>query len=117
MLEFAINALKIKSIIVCGHYNCGGVHAAMQPEPLSDTMETWLAPIKDVVQKEEPALEKCASYNEKAAHIVEANVKAQVERLLSIPVVQEASNLSIHAWVYDLATGLIHDLNDAPTKA
>ena len=112
VLQFSIDVLKIKHIIVCGHYNCGGVHAAVDGES-HGTIDHWLQPIRDAAAND-PQHGKIADDWERHVHLCEASVRLQVERLSHNPIVQSAwrrgQPLAIHGWVYSLEDGLLKDL-------
>lgn len=113
VLQYAIDTLKISHIIVCGHYRCGGVQAALGPS-LTQPLEGWIGHIRKV--REEHAAELAAMPDEDARwhRLCELNVIAQVRILASLPVVtsawQRGQSLDIHGWIYDLHDGLLHDL-------
>lgn len=112
VIHYAVEVLKVKHIIVCGHYGCGGVHAAMD-DHFHGLIDNWLCHIKDVSRfhKEELlALPKA----ERANRLVELNVMEQVKNVASTSVIQRAwqnnKDLTIHGWVYSLDNGIITDL-------
>jgi carbonic anhydrase len=114
VIEFAVVMLKVKHIIVCGHYGCGGVKAAFENHHLG-LIDNWLRHVRDVRQKHDGAL--CA----------EANVENRLDRLCELNVVEQAHNvchttivqgawergqpLAVHGWIYRIQDGLIRDLN------
>lgn len=105
-LEYAINFLKVKNIVVCGHYGCGGVKAAIDGVG-NERLEHWIRCISDRIPEG-----FSGSHNE----IVEYNVRAQVAKLLEIPILKEArsktSNPKIYGLVYDMETGLLKRVTD-----
>ena len=112
VLQFAVDTLRISHIIVCGHYGCGGVQAALGP-PVPDPLETWLTPIRGLVRQHEPdfdSLDRAARTN----RLCELNVQAQVATLANLPTIRNAwgrgQALALHGWIYDLHNGLLRDL-------
>lgn len=114
VLEFAVNVLNVPHIIVCGHYGCGGVKAAMDSNVVG-LIDNWLAHIKDVFRIHEKEIRSIQDEKERYNRCVELNVQEQVYNLGNTKIVQNAwrqgKELKIHGWVYDLETGLIKDLN------
>ncbi len=113
VLQYAVDVLHVKHIIVCGHYNCGGVFAAMGN---SDTglVNKWLRNIKEVYEKHHAELENIEDMRARANRLVELNVVEQVRNLAKTSIVQKAwlnRSLKIHGWVYGLDNGRVHDLN------
>jgi carbonic anhydrase len=112
VLEFAVNFLGIKHIIVCGHYGCGGVQAAMGND-LHGFVDNWLVNIKNVYNKHEKELLAIESKDKREDRLVELNVIEQVRNVAKTTVVQQAWKnrpLHIHGWVYGINSGLITDL-------
>ncbi len=113
VLDYAVNFLKVKHIIVCGHYGCGGVQAAMQNKSLG-LINKWVRNIKEVYKDNKTELKKIDNERERFDRLVELNVIAQVYDLAKTSTVQQAwkddTGLEIHGWVYGLKDGLIKDL-------
>jgi carbonic anhydrase len=113
VLDYAVNILKVKHVIVCGHYGCGGVMAAMKNEQYG-LVDNWLRDIKDVYRLHTDELESIQNEDERFDRFVELNVMEQVFDLSKTSIVQNAwrdrSLPAIHGWVYDLKTGMIKDL-------
>jgi len=113
VLHYAIDVLKVSHVIVCGHYGCGGVRAAMERNT-SGLIDHWLEPIRDVAAAHEAELEAIADIEARLERLCELNVRAQVQRLRATPVLRSAwrrrQPVSIHGWVYGLADGRIRDL-------
>jgi carbonic anhydrase len=112
VLEYAINYLKIKHIIVCGHYGCGGVKAAMSNE-LHGFVDNWLCNIKDVYNKHQNELLAISDPDKREDKLVELNVIEQVRNVAKTTIVQQAWKqrpLHVHGWVYGINSGLINDL-------
>jgi carbonic anhydrase len=114
VLDYAVNALKIKHVIVCGHYGCGGVKAAMGNDSIG-IIDNWIRHIKDVYRHHKDQLDSIENENERFNRFVEVNVIEQVYDLAKTSIVQSAWNsgqeLSLHGWVYGLNSGFITDLN------
>ena len=114
VLDYAVNVLKVKHIIVCGHYGCGGVAAAMGNQHIG-LIDNWIRHIKDVYRFHNEALDKITNEKEKFDRFVELNVIEQVKDLAKTSIVQNAWNneqaLSVHGWVYGVGTGIIKDLD------
>lgn len=113
VLSYAVEVLKVKHIIVCGHYNCGGVLAAMGNKQFG-LIDNWLRHIKDVYRYNYLELEAIEDRDLRARRFVELNVIQQVHDLGKTSIVQNAwknnQPLNIHGWVYDINDGLINDL-------
>lgn len=113
VLSYAVDVLKVKHIIVCGHYGCGGVMAAMKNQQFG-LIDNWLRHIKDVYRYHHVELDAIADENERAKRFVEVNVQEQVHDLGKTSIVQNAwkrnQPLHIHGWVYDIHDGIIDDL-------
>lgn len=113
ILDYAVNSLKIKHIIVCGHYGCGGVKAAMGKDSVG-IIDNWLRHIKDVYRLHQAELEQIEDKEEKWDRFVELNVEEQVYDLAKTSIVQSAwkneQELGLHGWVYNIKDGLIKDL-------
>lgn len=113
VLDYAVNALKVKHIIVCGHYGCGGVKAAMGNNSIG-LIDNWIRHIKDVYRFHIDELDAIQNEEERFNRFVELNVMEQVYDLAKTSIVQAAwkanQPLSIHGWVYGLNSGYITDL-------
>lgn len=113
VLQYAVEVLKVKHIIVCGHYGCGGVRNALSHRNFG-LINKWLRNIKDVYRLHMHELDGIADPERRLRRLVELNVQEQVWKLAETSFVQQAwSNghgVHIHGWVYDLHTGLINDL-------
>ncbi len=115
VLDYAVNALKVKHVIVCGHYGCGGVKAAMSNGQFG-LVDNWLRHIKDVYRLHAKELDEIKDEEKKFKRFVELNIIEQVFDLSRTSIIQNAwangNDLTIHAWVYDLGTGIINDLHE-----
>ncbi|MBK6266457.1 carbonic anhydrase [Marivirga sp. S37H4] len=113
VLQYAVQVLKVEHVIVCGHYGCGGVAAAMGNKSLG-LIDAWLRNIKDSYSKNRDYVEAAESDDARFRRLVESNVKEQVFNLHMTSIVQMAKNagqdLQVHGWVYDLHDGLLNDL-------
>jgi carbonic anhydrase len=113
VLQYAIDVLKVKHVIVCGHYGCGGVRAAMSPQKLG-LIDNWLRHIRDVHQWNRDELAMIEDFNARADRLAELNVEAQVANVCHTTIVQDAwergQMVTIHGWIYSLHDGLLRDL-------
>ena len=114
VLDYAVNALKVKHVIVCGHYGCGGVKAAMGNTSIG-IIDNWIRHIKDVYRFHQNELDAIENEKERFNKFVEINVKEQVMNLAKTSIVQNAwkngQELSLHGWVYGLNDGYVTDLD------
>ncbi len=113
VVQYAVEVLHVQHIIVCGHYGCGGVLAAMKQEDYG-LVNKWLRNIKEVYIKHAVLLDSLKDEVERANRLVEFNVIEQVYNLAETSIVQKAwerRELQIHGWVFDMQTGKIRDLN------
>ncbi len=114
VLQYGIEVLGIEHVIVCGHYGCGGVHAAMRPEPLG-LIDNWIRHIRDVYMANHQQLEPIGDPGARWDRLCELNVVAQVANVCHSTVVQEAwrrgKPVTVHGWIYDLVDGLLRDLD------
>lgn len=113
VIEYAVDVLNVKHIIVCGHYGCGGVKAALDHRN-HGIIDSWLTCIKDVYSRHRPEIEALPTRQEQIDRMCELNVITQVRSLAHTPVVQSAwarkQPLALHGWVYGLDDGLVKDL-------
>jgi carbonic anhydrase len=114
VLDYAVNALKIKHVIVCGHYGCGGIKAAMSNNSIG-IIDNWIRHIKDVYRLHHQELNAIEDENDRFNRFVEVNVIEQVFDLAKTSIVQSAwkdgHELTLHGWVYGLNSGFVTDLN------
>lgn len=114
VLDYSVNVLKVKHVIVCGHYGCGGVKAAMGRSSVG-IIDNWIRHIKDSYKFRKNDIESIEDEKERFDKFVEWNTKQQVLNLSVTSIVQEAWNrgqeLSVHGWVYGLHNGLVKDLD------
>jgi carbonic anhydrase len=113
VLQFAVEVLKVKHVIVCGHYGCGGVRAACENTQLG-LIDNWLRNIKDTYTRHRRELEKFKSPEDRSDRQCELNVLTQVHNVCHTTIVQNAwsagRDLSVHGLIYSLKDGLLHDL-------
>ena len=113
VLQFGIDVLKVRHVIVCGHYGCSGVRAALERER-HGLVDNWLRHIQDVRDKYADELDQIGNADGRAARLCELNVINQVNHVARTHVVLDAwargQPLAIHGWVYDVADGLLRDL-------
>ena len=112
VVEFAVKVLEVRHVIVCGHYGCGGVEAAMKGQQLG-LLGDWLRSIRDLVELHQDQL---ADLDEDAtlARLCELNVQHQLRSLCQTSIMQEAwergQDVTVHGWIYSIDNGLLHDL-------
>jgi carbonic anhydrase len=114
VVQFAVDVLKVRHIIVCGHYGCGGVLAALTDQRLG-LVDNWLRHLTDVRTRNAGELEALTDVDARWRRLSELNVLAQVDNLATTTVVKDARHrgeqLRLHGWIYDVADGLLHDLH------
>ena len=114
VLQFAVDVLKVKHIMVVGHYGCGGVAAAVDGRRRG-LVDHWLHPIRDIAAAHRAELEGLTDPQARLDRLCELNVAAQVRNVAADVFVQDAwargQDLHVHGWIYSLATGLVTDLN------
>jgi carbonic anhydrase len=114
VLQFAVDVLKVKHVIVVGHYGCGGVRAAVDSKRLG-LVDHWLHPIREVFNEHRVELDAIADQRARLNRLCELNVIRQVRNVASDVIAQDAwgrgQELHVHGWVYSLANGLVTDLN------
>jgi carbonic anhydrase len=113
-IQFAVEVVKVGHIIVCGHYGCGGVLAALRDEKLG-LVDNWLRHVQDVRSKHQTQLDELPTENDRHRRLCELNVIEQVMNVSRTTVVRDAwargQSLAVHGWVYDLHDGLLRDLD------
>jgi carbonic anhydrase len=113
VVNYAVKHLGVKHIVVCGHYNCGGVKAAMEPKNMG-ILNPWLRNIRDVYRLHQAELDTIKDEHLRYNRLVELNVQEQCVNVIKMAVVQETYEDKgypiVHGWVFDLHTGLIKDL-------
>lgn len=112
VLEYAVNYLKVKHVIVCGHYGCGGIKAAMTNHDFKQVLNMWLRNIKDVYRLHRDELDAIADEEARADKLAELNVREQVIHLAKTSIIQRAwqneQRPHLHGWVYGLKDGIIN---------
>jgi carbonic anhydrase len=113
VLQYAVEVLKVKDVIVCGHYGCGGVRAALEGQPLG-LIENWLRHIQDAARHRRTVLENLSSHEQKVDRLCELNVIEQALNVAETTVIEAAwarkQNVTIHGWIYDIKDGRLRDL-------
>jgi len=114
VLQFAVDVLQVRHIIVCGHYGCGGVQAAIEGTQFG-LMDNWIRFVRDVAHQHEGELMPLVDPAVRMARLCELNVRAQAENVVRTTIVQnawrEGRDLAVHAWIYDVADGRLRDLD------
>jgi carbonic anhydrase len=113
VLDYAVNVLKVKHVIVCGHYGCGGIEAAMTNKSIG-LIDNWIRHIKNIYRVHKKELDSIEDLSERTNRFVELNVIEQVYDLAKTSIVQNAwgidQELTIHGWVYGVNNGIVKDL-------
>jgi carbonic anhydrase len=113
VIEYGVAHLEVKHIIVCGHYGCGGVAAAMQPADLG-LLNGWLREIRDVYRLYQEELDAIEDTDARYRRLIELNIREQCVNVIKTAVVQKkylrTGHPIVHGWVYDISNGLLHDL-------
>jgi carbonic anhydrase len=114
VLQYAVEILKIKHIIVCGHYGCGGVRAALESKP-HGLIDNWLRMIRDIDQRQSLELARYSTIEARVDRLCELNVVEQVKNVGNTTIVQEAwrrgQQVTIHGWIYGIMDGLLKDMD------
>lgn len=118
VLEYAVESLEVKRIIICGHYGCGGVQAAVDGQR-HGLIDHWLQPVRDVAEAAKDELDQIADKEKRLNRLCELSIQTQVNTLARTPTMQSAwrdgKDIEIHGWVYGLQDGLLRDLDCACT--
>lgn len=112
VINYAVRHLKVNHIVICGHYNCGGVKAAMQPKDLG-ILNPWLRNIRDVYRLHKNELNSITDETQRYNRLIELNVQEQCVNLIKTAAVQQAykdRGLMVHGWVFDVRSGELIDL-------
>lgn len=119
VIQFAVDVLKVKHIIVCGHYGCGGVLATLREERVG-LADNWLRHVDDVIRKHAMLLDHCESEADRCNHLCELNVIEQVANVCKTTVVRDAwergQQLTVHGWIYGMKDGLVRDLRTSASS-
>ena len=114
VIQYAVEVLKIKHIIVCGHYGCGGVHAALENNALG-LIDNWIQNIRDIYRNHQSEIDSLQNDKDKINLLCELNVVEQVANVCHTSIVQNAlssgQELSVHGWIYSIEDGILKDLN------
>jgi carbonic anhydrase len=114
VLQYAVENLKVKHIIVCGHYGCGGVTAALESQP-HGLIDNWLRNIRDIHQRRSTDLARFSTLEARINRLCELNVIEQVKNVGNTTIIQEAwqrdQAVTIHGWIYAISDGLLKDLD------
>jgi carbonic anhydrase len=114
VLQYAIEVLGIRHVVVCGHYGCGGVRAALAAQPLG-LLDNWLRHLRDVQLLHRDELEGIGDFEQRSDRLCELNVVAQVANVCRTSIVQDAWRggrpLAVHGWIYSVSNGLLRDLD------
>jgi carbonic anhydrase len=115
VIQYAVQVLKVKHVIVCGHYKCGGIRAALEPfNPTLELTNKWLKHIKDVYRIHRNEIDKLETMDQRAARLAELNVIEQVRNVCHLSIIQNAwqqeNGPTIHGWIFDIANGLLEQL-------
>jgi len=114
ILQYSIEILKVEHIVVCGHYGCGGVHAAMKKKSYG-LIDNWLRNIRDVYRTHEDELNEITDYDQRVDRLVELNVFEQCINIIKTSYLQKSYIENkfpiVHGWVYDMKNGMLKDLN------
>ncbi|HEX9794895.1 MAG TPA: carbonate dehydratase [Planctomycetota bacterium] len=120
VIQYAVEALSVEHVIVCGHYGCGGVQAALEDRQLG-LIDNWLRHVQDVRDRYQDELDDCADREAQAARLCELNVIDQVTHVCQTSIVRDAwrrgQALAVHGWIYDLDDGRIRDLETSASSA
>ena len=114
VIQFAVDILKVKHVIVCGHYGCGGIMAAMKNKQ-NGLIDNWLRNIQDVYRVNAEELNKIVDTNDRADRLAELNVVRQLFNIADSTIIREAwrrgQEVDIHGWIYGISNGILKDLN------
>jgi carbonic anhydrase len=113
VLQYAVDVLRVRHVIVCGHYGCGGVQAAFTRQRFG-LIDNWLRHVQDVESRHQAALERIADPAKRCDRLCELNVIEAVNNVCQTTIIQDAwtrgQPVSVHAWIYRLGDGFLHDL-------
>ena len=118
VLDFAVSQLKVKHVIVCGHYGCGGIQAAITKKDYKPILNMWLRNIKDVYRLHREELDAIEVFEQRCDRLTELNVKEQVYNLAKTTIIQRTwkkeKRPDLHGWVYGLKDGIIKPVFEMP---
>ena len=114
VLEFAVETLQVKHVIVCGHYGCGGIRRAFEPPGGGGLVDHWLAPVREMCRRCAPDLDRLPNDAARMDRACELNVELQLRRIAATPILrgawQRQQSITVHGWIYGLGDGLLRDL-------
>lgn len=114
VIQYAVDILKVKHIIVCGHYGCGGIRTALEIQP-HGLIDNWLRNIRELQQRRSDELSRFPSLEDKVNRLCELNIIEQVKNVGNTTIVQEAwqrkQELTVHGWIYAISDGLLKDMD------
>ncbi len=114
VIQYAVEVLKVKHIIICGHYGCGGINAALDDNEYG-LLDNWLRNIKDIYLSHKQEVDSLPSEKERLERMCELNVVEQVKSICSTTIVKNAwksgQELAVHGWIYSIRDGILQDLN------
>jgi len=114
VLEFAVETLQVKHVIVCGHYGCGGIRRAFEPPGDGGLVDHWLAPVREMCRRCAPDLARLPNEAARMDRACELNVELQLRRVAATPILrgawQRQQSITVHGWIYGLGDGLLRDL-------
>lgn len=120
VIHYAVEVLKVRHIIVCGHYGCGGVKAALEDQD-HGLIDNWLQSIKNIYREHQEVLDALSDEDARVNRLCELNVMAQAINVCHSTVVQNAwkrgQTLTVHGWIYSIEDGILHDLKVCITNA
>ena len=115
VIQYAVEVLKVKHIIVCGHYGCGGVQAALREESDLGLIDNWLRHVRDIYHRNRESLDAIEDEGKRIDRLCELNVMEQVANVKNTTIVHSAwsagQQITVHGWIYSLQNGLIQDLS------
>ena len=118
VLDFAVTQLKVKHVIVCGHYGCGGIQAAVTKKDFKPVLNMWLRNVKDVYRLHREELDSISDKDKRCDLLTELNVKEQVNNLAKTTIIQKTwekeKRPDLHGWVYGLKDGIIKPVFEMP---
>lgn len=119
VLQYAVDILKVKHVIVCGHYGCGGIRAAIEEKP-HGLVDNWLGHVRDIYYRHQDKMTEISKESERISKLCELNVVEQVINVGNTTIVQDTwgrkQKITIHGWIYDVADGLLRDLDVSITS-
>ena len=114
VLQYAVDVLKVEHVIVCGHYGCGGVEAALRGGG-NGLIDNWLRHVSEIAEARADELEEIPEWSERVNRLCELNVIKQVQDVVRTTIIEEAwkrdQNVAVHGWIYSLRDGLLRDLD------